>query len=246
MPSIMMGKDFLMVALLHQWAEENGVLDQLCVFLSDCIQQKKNPFDRKLDEAMTVASKALAAYMPNHNGHGPIQAINGVDAPPEALCTGKVRARFAPAKAKGQENTIFDGEVSAGDYQGHTVDLKRMKRVTGPNIVRAWLQTLTSHAPVTSEDICTVMERNFRGFSLKSNIQKKAAVDNVTYALRNAGIIEWEKKGNHYRRSRFFKTEKIGRKATNTVIQIYLDGGIPCRRGRKIKRRIKLKVRAKA
>jgi len=249
MTSLKMGKDFLMVTLLRQWAEENGFEDSLCEFLSDCIQQQKNPFDRKLDAAMQLASRALAAHMPSRNGHGPIQAINGVAAPAETRCTGKARARFAtieaPAEAKGQEKTLFDGPFLIGDKLPGTyrVDMNRLAdcKTTVPNIIRVWLLPLAAHTSVTNEDFLKVLEESLHSFPKLSDKAKNAVVDNASSALRRDGILVWEQKGNHYKRGKFFKTERCVNPATGRMmktdakIQIFLDGGNPARRGKRIK-----------
>jgi len=208
MASISLEKDLLLVALLRQWAKEHGLEEQLCVFMGACIEQQKNPFTGELASILEEAGKALAGFMPNCNGH----AINKQNVM-EGLETGDT---IKPSKS-------------------YAVDLHQLKKSSGPNVVRAWLQPLAPHTPVTGNDILAVMEENLRGFKLRSSLQRRAAADNVAFALRAAGILDQERNGKHYRRARFFKTEKIGNRSTDRIIQIYLDGKIPFRKKTKAK-----------
>jgi hypothetical protein len=230
MSSFTMSDDLLLVVRTRQWLSQQGLEDHFADLIDVSIKQGRNPFST-LDGGMDAAIKLLAEHLPNRNGHSQvIKSINGV----------KVPANLSEPMAG-----LDSGDTIKPARSTYHVDLGRMVRVTGPNIVRAWAQDLETNTLVTGDDITKVLELNFRGFKLKSKLQKQAAADNIAYALRNSGILEWVKNGNSYRRSQFFKTEKVHRKgrramSTNNFIQIFLDGGSPNRRGQK------LKVKAKA
>lgn len=211
MSKFTMMDDLNLVVRMSQWLTAQGkvTVDHFSDLLAESAREGKNPL-ALIGGIMDMRVKDVAVYFPSRNGHGPATIS-------------------APAESKSREGLMDGLEPDDTIKSSYIVDLKRMKRVTGANIVRAWVQLLPAHAPVTGVDIYEVLAENFRGFRLKSKIQRQALVDNVTYALRNAGILEWEKKGNHYKRSRFFKTEKVHRKgrrsmSTNRFIQAYLVG----------------------
>jgi hypothetical protein len=239
MVSISLEKDLLLVALLRQWANEHGLEEQLRTFMGACIEQQKNPFTDELASVLEEAGKALAGFMPNCNGHVK-----------QAVQVSRAVNRLAPevVKALGGDVEAAVRELEPGDTIKPVVSLppyeiqsSRLKRISGPNFVRAWLQEVPAKVTVTGEDIQSVLEASVRGFRVRSEIQKQAATDNVAFALRREGILKWVENGTHYRRSKFYKTERIGRKLTNNIIQLYLDGKFPFRT--KYKKKIKAKAR---